>query len=219
MKLDKYEITDISPMITSTSPVFPGDVPFSRKIALDFAAGDNLLLSSITTTVHIGSHADAPNHYRRQGSGIADRHLHYYLGNAQVVDVTSIEAKFIGVNHIDLANIACPRVLFRTKSFPHTGPWTNNFAALDPNLIEALADLGVITIGIDTPSIDAADSKSLDCHQAIYQNDMAILEGLNLDQVKAGIYELIALPLRIEGADASPVRAVLRRLPSPSLSS
>jgi arylformamidase len=211
MRLDEFDILDISPTIATTSPVFPGDVPFTRTISLDFSKGHHLLLSSINMTLHMGSHADAPSHYHEHGQSIDQRDLRHYLGRAQVIDVSDLKGSLVTLGRIVGEEIHSPRVLFKTRSFPHPGPWIDHFSALSPDLIDYLAKAGVITIGIDTPSIDPADSKTLSAHQAIYDNDLAILEGLNLDAVEPGVYHLIALPLKIAGGDASPVRAVLIR--------
>jgi arylformamidase len=90
--------------------------------------------------------------------------------------------------------------------------WDGDLAAYDPALVERLADLGVTLIGIDTASIDPADSKTLESHQVIRRRGLRVLENLVLDDVPEGDYELIALPLKLTTADASPVRAVLRAL-------
>jgi arylformamidase len=103
-----------------------------------------------------------------------------------------------------------PRLLLATGTFPDPARWNADFAALAPRLVEVLAARGVRLIGIDTPSVDLMDSKDLPAHQAFLRHDMAILEGLVLADVPDGQYELIALPLALEGFDASPVRAVLR---------
>jgi arylformamidase len=115
-------------------------------------------------------------------------------------------------SHLDGKRIAAPRVLFRTGTFPDPSHWNDDFASLSLELVDALHDRGVILIGIDTPSVDPFDSKPLEAHHALAQHAMANLEGLVLDGVGEGEYELIALPLRIVGGDASPVRAVLRML-------
>jgi arylformamidase len=211
MNIDEFDIIDITPTINATSPVFPGDVAFSRDVSMAFSKGDNLTLSSIHLTVHMGSHADAPNHYHSEGESIDRRNLRHYFGRVQVIDVSMLNEKLVTWKSLENEIIHCPRILFKTKSFQHAGPWSDNFFALSADLISQLAMAGVITIGIDTPSIDPADSKSLDAHQAIYKNNLAILEGINLDAVDAGIYHLVALPLKIEEADASPVRAILVR--------
>jgi arylformamidase len=112
------------------------------------------------------------------------------------------------------APVTAPRVLLATGTYPDPEHWNDDFAALSPRLVEALHQRGVRLIGIDTPSVDPKDSKDLPSHHALLTHDMANLEGLVLSEVPEGIYELIALPLRLEGFDGSPVRAVLRTLPS-----
>jgi arylformamidase len=111
--------------------------------------------------------------------------------------------------HLSSHSITAPRVLFRTQTFPDPQRWRDDFASLSPELIVWLAQRGVVTVGIDTPSVDPHDSKQLESHQALFAHDVAVLEGLVLDQVPEGEYTLIALPLNLEGFDASPVRAVL----------
>lgn len=203
------KIYDISPLIDSASPVFPGDQEFQREETLAFSQGDNLSLSWIKTTLHIGAHADAPSHYHPAGDSIDKRPLHYYLGPCQVVDVTHVGARRILCSDIDLSAIEAPRVLFKTKSFQHRSAFQNNFTSLSPELIAALAAKNVCLLGIDTPSVDPADSKELESHQAIYSHNLAVLEGIDLDAIDAGKYQLVALPLHIAHGDASPVRAIL----------
>lgn len=205
------KIIDISPEISERTAVFPGDTPFSRKIALDFKTGQNFLLSSIQTTVHLGAHTDAPNHYHAQGMAMHERALEPYYGPCQVITVSLPRGERIPVSVLESVSVQAPRVLFRTDSFPDPCAWNGDFNSLSPELIEALACAGVILVGIDTPSIDPADDKVLDSHQAVYKNDLAVLEGIVLTDVEDGLYTLIALPLKIRDADASPVRAVLIR--------
>lgn len=200
---------DISPLINSEIAVFPGDTKFSREVLLDFKNSDNLLLSSINTTVHLGAHTDAPNHYHKDGGDIASRDLNYYLGQCQVITVDIEKSKRIEIKDLNDIEIKAQRVLFKTNSFPDPNFWNNDFNSLSIELVEYLTDKGVILIGIDTPSVDPYDSKDLESHNMIYQKDLAILEGIVLDKVNDGIYTLIALPLKIKDADASPVRAIL----------
>jgi arylformamidase len=105
--------------------------------------------------------------------------------------------------------IAVPRVLFRTGTFPDPEAWNEDFASLSPELVEHLHGRGVLLVGIDTPSVDPMQSKGLESHHALLRTGMRNLEGLVLEGVADGIYTLIALPLPLAGADASPVRAVL----------
>lgn len=206
---NKMKYIDISPLINPEIAVFPGDKQFSREILLDFKNSDNLLLSSINTTVHIGAHTDAPNHYHKDGADIASRDLNYYLGQCQVISIDIERSKRIEIKDLNNVEIKAQRVLFKTKSFPDPNFWNNDFNSLSTDLVEYLADKGVILIGIDTPSVDPYDSKDLESHNMIYKKDLAILEGIVLDKVKDGLYTLISLPLKIKDADASPVRAIL----------
>jgi arylformamidase len=202
-------LIDISPLIDADINVWPGDTPFVQTINLDMNAGANLTLSDMRTTVHVGAHADAPSHYVADGEDIAARKLDFYVGRCVVVQVDVGRGKRIMPADVK-REIAAPRVLFRTGTFPDPRNWNNDFASLSPELVNHLHARGVVLIGIDTPSVDPFDSKALEAHHAFARNDMAILEGLVLDGVAEGEYELIALPLRIRGGDASPVRAVLR---------
>lgn len=205
---ESVEYFDISPEISESTPVFPGDFPYRRTDSLSFKNGEHLALSHIQTTVHIGAHADAPNHYHPQGAGIDARSLDYYIGPCQVLSAGAPKGTRLQPEAIK-AKIAAPRVLFKTGSFPDPKRWNDDFNSLSPELIDFLAKAGAILVGIDTPSIDPADSKKLESHQAVFKHDMAILEGLVLEHVPQGLYDLIAPPLRLKGADASPVRAVL----------
>lgn len=204
-------IIDISPIIGEDTAVFPGDTFFSRNELMSFAAGDHLALSSFETTPHIGAHADAPSHYSAQGVGIDRCSLKAYLGSCQVVTLNLKANERILLTHFDLEKIRTPRVLFKTCSFNDPNTWHNTFNSLSPEVIEALAKRGVVLVGIDTPSVDPADSKDLESHAALFKWKMANLEGLILEDVDEGVYTLCALPLKIKNGDASPVRAVLIR--------
>jgi arylformamidase len=205
-------LIDISPLIDSGIRVWPGDTPFLQTMNLDLRSGANLTLSDIRTTLHVGAHADAPSHYRAEGEDIASRSLSYYLGRCNVLDVRGVGGERILPADVTRKVITAPRVLLRTGTFPDPRQWNDDFASLSPELVHYLHNRGVITIGIDTPSVDPFESKELEAHQALAEHDMANLEGLVLDEADEGEYELIALPLKIRGGDASPVRAVLRRL-------
>lgn len=205
-------LIDISPVVDASIAVWPGDTPFARNVSLDLDAGANLTLSDIRTTLHVGAHADAPSHYVSGGQDIASRNLEYFVGRCNVIHVAIGRGERIRPRHIEEKAIDSPRVLFRTDTFLDPQAWNEDFASLSPELIDALHDRGVVLLGIDTPSVDPFESKALEAHHALARHDMANLEGLVLTHVAAGSYELFALPLRIRGADASPVRAVLRTL-------
>jgi arylformamidase len=205
-------IYDISPPIAPELKVWPGDTPPRREVLLDMRDGANLTLSTLHATVHLGAHADGPNHYGRDAPAIDERLLDYYLGPCQVVRVNAARGSRIEFEQITGEIQEC-RVLIATGTYPDPAQFNEDFAALSPVLVDALHERGVITIGIDTPSVDLFTSKDLPAHTRFLANDMAILEGLMLDDVPEGVYELIALPLRLVGFDASPVRAVLRAAP------
>jgi arylformamidase len=198
-------IYDISPPITPQLAVFPGDTPPSREVLLDMSRGDPLTLSTWTSTVHVGAHADAPSHYGVDGATIEQQPLELYCGPCRVIHV---DGKFVTPQMIP--DVDTERLLIATGSYPDPTHWNDDFAALTPELVDHLGASGVRLIGVDTPSVDPADSKDLPAHHRFLANNMAIIEGLVLADVPAGEYELIALPLRLTGFDASPVRAVLR---------
>ncbi len=199
---------DISPLIHSKSAVFPGDTPFSLTMNMSIASGDHIDLSEIKSTVHIGAHADAPSHYHGQGMSIEQRNLSLYLGETQVIEVKLPSLKRIYPEDLN-CEILAPRILFKTNSAPNPDSWNEDFNSLSPELVFYLHKLGVKLIGIDTPSVDPATDKEMLSHQALFKTDMAVLEGLILGHVASGFYNLIALPLKIAGACASPVRAIL----------
>lgn len=202
-------IYDISPLISPRLGVWPGDTPPSREMLCDIERGDNLTLSTLRATVHLGAHADAPSHYGR-GPSIEARDLDYYLGPCQVMRVPAPRGVRLTLSMLPDPVLAS-RLLLATGTYPDPERFNPDFAALSVELIDFLHTQGVVLIGLDTPSVDLFESKDLEAHQAFLRNDMAILEGLVLEHVPAGLYELIALPLRLEGFEASPVRAVLRR--------
>lgn len=206
---ESFSYIDISPTISPRIGVFPGDTAFRRKVLLDTTQGQNITLSAIHSTLHLGAHVDAPNHYHEEGVGISDRSLHFYLGRAQVITVKVPRGGRVVSEMIKEKEILAPRVLFRTDSFPDPENWNSDFAALSADLVHYLADKNVRMIGIDTPSIDLEKDQVLQSHKAVYERQMAILEGIILRDAPDGIYTLVALPLKLEDADASPVRAIL----------
>jgi arylformamidase len=220
------KIIDITPVISSELAVFPGDQSFEQRVAMSFEQGHHLKLSSMVSTLHLGAHTDAPSHYHPEGKDIDEVDVKTYIGLCQVIDVSVLKnnLKEIGlqthsaseVNPLRILldeilglKIEAPRVIFKTGSFDNPNQWTNEFRALSADLIHYLADQGVKLVGIDTPSIDPATDKVLESHHAVYQRSMAVLEGVILSEVPAGLYTLIAPPLKIKGADAAPVRALL----------
>lgn len=210
--MSRVPLFDISPVVSPRLGVWPGDSPLSRQVLLDLARGDTVTLSTLRATVHLGAHADAPSHYGREGAAIQARDLSFYLGPCQVIHTPVSRGARVDVSDLPSA-IRAERVLLATGTFPDPQSWNDDFGGITPSLVDHLAGAGVRLVGIDTPSVDLIASKDLPAHQAVLRHDMAILEGLVLGGVPEGIYELIALPLRLEGFEASPVRAILRAMP------
>jgi len=203
---------DISPPVHAGAPVFPGDTPYRQRWVATIAPDCPVNVSEITLSPHIGAHADAPSHYDPSGATIGRVDLSPYLGPCRVIHAIG-RGPLIEWDHIAHAVEALPpRVLLRTYEHAPVDRWDGQLAAFAPATIERLAALGVTLIGIDTASIDPAESKTLDSHQTIRRLGLRVLENLVLDEVPEGDYELIALPLKLVDADASPVRAVLREL-------
>jgi arylformamidase len=204
---------DISPPVAAASPVFPGDTAYAQQWAARIAPGCPVNVSAITLSPHIGAHADAPLHYDEQGAAIGAVDLEPYLGLCRVIHAIG-RGPLVEWTHLEhaLADLP-PRVLVRTYARQPEG-WDPDLPAFAPQTVERLADRGVMLIGIDTASIDPAASKELPSHQVIRRRGLRVLENLVLDDVPEGDYELIALPLKLVSADASPVRAVLRELES-----
>lgn len=205
------QLIDISPAVSERSAVWPGDVSFTRSVQLDMHHGANLTLSSFQSTVHVGAHADAPSHYARDGASIDRVPLDAYVGACTVVTVKRPPGGVVMPEdvHGALARGA-KRVLLRTRSQPDPAHFNTDFVAIAPATVEALGQAGVVLVGIDTASVDPFDSKTLDAHKALLKWNIRNLEGLDLTNAPDGDYELIALPLKLVGFDASPVRAALR---------
>jgi arylformamidase len=203
---------DLSPTISDQLAVWTGDTPPRRTVACHIKDGAPVTLSALTTTLHTGSHADGPCHYALDGRGIDEMPLDLYIGPAQVISVAATRDQRFGVEHLSTQRIQAPRVLFKTGTAPDPSTFNEDFAALAPALLDWLAERSVRLVGMDTPSVDLCHSKDLPAHKACDRHNIAIIEGLRLEAVPDGVYELIALPLKIAGGDGSPVRAVLRTL-------
>ena len=202
---------DISPPLHPGLAVFPGDTPLSRETLLDLGRDDHLTLSTIHATVHLGAHADAPSHYGRDAATMEQQPLELYLGPCQVMRPRAVAGRALQPEDLT-AEIVEPRLLLATGTYPDPDTWREDFAWIDPSCVDHCADAGVRLLGVDTPSVDAGNAKSLVAHAQFLARGVAILEGLVLHEVPDGRYELIALPLPLVGFDASPVRAVLRTL-------
>jgi arylformamidase len=209
------DLIDISQTLRPDLPVWPGDTAFSLERTWALSESCPVNVARLTLSTHTGAHADAPLHYDSAGKDCAHVALAPYIGPCRVVDARNA-GTLVSIDAIlHAVHPPCPpRILLRTyAAFPHDA-WRSDWSSIDAALIEALHRRGVCLIGVDAPSLDPQDSKSMEAHHAVRAAGMAILEGLVLDHVVPGDYELIALPLKIANADASPVRAVLRTLPA-----
>lgn len=201
-------IHDLSPLVSPRIANWPGDVPYTTRKTQRLADGHGIDLGDFHSSYHVGSHTDAPQHYRLGGRDASQLPLDAYVGPCQVVEVRARRGERFGLGDL-VQEPGAPRLLLKTGTFPDPTRWNEDFAAPEPELVRALGRRGVKLLGFDTPSTDLFGSKGLPAHQALFDHGMMNLEGLVLDHVAPGHYELVALPLRLEDADASPVRAVL----------
>ena len=209
--LTHKKLWDISPPVHAASPLFPGDTAYSQRWTARIGPGCPVNISAITLSPHTGAHADAPLHYGDGQLTIGEVDLTPYLGPCRVIHAMGCGA-LVHIEHLQHAAHKLPsRVLVRTCVTAPTS-WSAEFSAYAPSTIEWLAAQGVMLVGIDSQSVDPADSKTLHSHHTLLRLNLRVLENLVLDDVPEGDYELIALPLKLTTADASPVRAVLREL-------
>jgi arylformamidase len=210
MTISKARIWDISPPVDEHSAVFPGDAAYAQKLHFALSPDCPVNVNTLSLSPHTGAHADAPMHYANGAPAIGAVDLHPYLGPCRVIHCLDcgplVEPQHIAHALADLP----PRVLLRTASVASQA-WAS-FTAIAPATLALLASKNIALVGIDTPSVDPATSQDLPSHQLLLKHDMRVLENLVLDAVPAGDYELIALPLKLTQADASPVRAILRAL-------
>ena len=200
---------DISQPLTNDIAVWPGDIPFNFELGFTKEQTESVNIGQIKVGVHTGTHGDAPFHFNDEGKTIDEIDINVYIGKAKVIDVAGFPLidQYV-LEKMELNNVE--RILFKTN--PNRDPKTfpDTFTVFDPSAAKYLKKLGVVLIGTDAPSVDPEHSKSLKAHHAFHENDIFILENLLLNEVQPGDYELIALPLKIVGADGSPVRAVIR---------
>ncbi|RXI96509.1 arylformamidase [Anaerobacillus alkaliphilus] len=202
---------DISQPLTNELAHWPGDTPFSYEVTYTKEQTGSVNIGQITTSVHSGTHVDAPFHFMNDGKRILDLDINLYIGPCRMIDVsTASTLDATTLQKFDLDGVS--RVLIRTSIpnnpvvFPKEIPYVTKCGAV------YLAEKGVKLIGVDVPSVDKLDSKDLEGHHALYENGIHILENVMLDHIEPGDYELIALPLPLKEADGSPVRAVVRKL-------
>jgi len=202
---------DISRPLSVETAVWPGDTPYQVERLLDSAKGDSVTLTRLTLSPHTGTHADAPLHYQNGGGDAASLALLPYLGRAQVVKVGRQQGAILPDDLASPLSAPVERILLKTwvSDLP-AQTWPQDFPYPSVALIDWLAEQGALLLGLDSPSVDDLNSKTLEGHRRLRARGMAHLESLALAGVPEGIYELLALPLSLQGACASPVRAILR---------
>jgi arylformamidase len=201
-------LIDISRSISPATAVWPGDREIAWTWTTRLGRDDaSVNLGSIELSTHVGSHVDAPFHVDEEGGTVDDLSLSAFVGRADVVDVGSASA--IRPKHLE--GVTADRVLFKTEaSHLSDDQWPDSITPFEPTTIRQLENEGATLVGTDAPSVDPLDSKTLPAHHALVEAGIVNLEGLCFEGVAPGSYFLIALPLKLTNADASPVRAVLR---------
>ncbi len=202
---------DISQPLTNEIGVWPGDTPFTFKLSFTKEQTGSVNIGQFTTSVHTGTHVDAPYHFDENGEKIHELDVNIYIGTARVVDVTGCD--MVGREELECYDLdGVKRLLLKTSDGRDLSRFPEKFTVFRENIGPFLKEKGIRLLGTDGPSVDAIDSKTMDAHHSLNDNGVYILENIVLTHVAPGDYELIALPLAIEGADGSPVRAVLRPL-------
>ncbi|MFM7321765.1 MAG: cyclase family protein [Armatimonadota bacterium] len=194
-------LVDISRPVAPGVAVWPGDTPY----ALTLSDWGSVRVGAATLSLHTGTHVDAPLHHCPDGDPIDSVSLDAFLGRAQVIDVAGIAS----IGPADIGIPLAPRILLRTAAWPVGAPFPSEIPVLTDPAIDHLAAHGVVLLGVDVPSVDRIDSTDLPNHHRLARSGIAILESLDLSDATPGRHTLIALPLRLIGADASPVRALL----------
>jgi len=213
------KIWDISRTLSDDLAEWPGDEPFHFRLTRKIAEGQSVNLGAIGMSVHNGTHADARFHFDTNGESIEKAPLEIYLGRTAVIDLTkafsqSKEKHLITVEDLqphseEIAESL--RLLVKTGRWSDSTVFPNQIPVIAADVPSWLQKNGVKLLGLDLPSVDEIDSKSLLNHHALAGAGIAIVESLNLSGVAPGIYNFAALPLKIAGGDGAPVRAVLWR--------
>ncbi len=204
------KLYDISVPIAVDLPVYPGDPRVEIEPVTMLAWGDTANVSRLTISSHCGTHVDPPRHYSDHGLSVDRLPLSLLVGQALVADMNDLRE----IGRASLAPLAMAgeeRLLLKTTNsrlWAETG-FCGDFAHLTPDGAAYLVEMGIKLVGIDYLSIERSDGTG-EVHRLLLDNGVVILEGLNLDGVAAGRYELICLPLKISGGDGAPARALLR---------
>ncbi|WP_445002401.1 arylformamidase [Exiguobacterium alkaliphilum] len=202
---------DVSQPLEDATTTWPGDTPFRYEIAWPMADSGSVNVGKVTMSLHAGTHIDAPFHFDDAGKRVIDLDPGLYIGPARVIHLSGhdrIEAS--DLDGFDLTGVE--RLILKTEGWPDKRVFPTQIPELTQSLADRLGELGIYLIGLDLPSVDAIDSKDMAAHHALARNGVHILEGLVLDHIAPGDYELNAVPLPIVKGDGSPVRALLRAL-------
>jgi arylformamidase len=210
--LSRRKLHDVSQRLRPDLPVWPGDGAFASTVTAAVSAGASVTLHRLSMSTQSGTHAECSKHVRDDAPTLHELALDAFLGECELRDVSHAQGVVCGADVLDRLPARIERVLLRTLNRPDWQRWPSGFTAIDPALIDVLAERGCRLIGTDAPSIDPETCTQLRSHHAAHRAGMAILEGLVLDDIAEGRYELIALPLPIGDVEATPVRAVLREL-------
>ena len=206
-------IYDISEPISPATAVFPGDNGFTAEWVMKMAEGASCNVSTLRMSAHCGTHSDAPLHYSETGADAASMDLDPYLGKCRVLTVRGAgDPPVVDAESLPASLDGVERVILRTGEKHNAEVFDANFVALGPAAAQRLVDAGVRLVGIDSQSMDHATCKDLLSHNILREGCVSLLENLDLTDVPDGDFELIALPLKIVGGDAAPVRAILREL-------
>ncbi|TDL35420.1 arylformamidase [Jeotgalibacillus sp. S-D1] len=204
------KIIDISMPLSNQTPAWPGDTPFHYEVSWTKEESGSVNVGKVETSTHVGTHIDAPFHFDNDGKKVDELSLDRYISKAVVVDCLN-KSKIQASDVIPFLHEGVTSVLFKTTYWKDRQEFPKSIPTMDRELPKILADKGILLIGVDLPSVDPINSKELDIHHELLEHDILILEGIVLDHVDTGLYELISLPLKLEGADGSPVRAVLKK--------
>lgn len=203
------EIIDISMELNAETPEWPGDRPFEYTLSVTKEQSGSVNIGELKTSTHMGTHIDAPFHYDDFGLKVDEMPLEVYLSTAQVFDVQGLE--IIGIKDFPEPEDGVTAVLLKTCSWQDRKEFPKSWPIFSESIAEWMQEKGIRLLGVDVPSVDPENSKELPMHHSMNANSRYILEGIVLDDIEPGVYGLSALPLKIKGAEGSPVRAVLFR--------
>ncbi len=208
-------LIDISVALREGTPEWPGDTPFSCRWAWEIARGESVNVSVLSGSPHVGTHADAPLHVDDGAPGASELPLEAFVGTATVVDVSRGKGELeLGDLGLSSGTVDGGRLLLKTGQTIAGGQFPERWPVLSVACVDALLRGGLRLLGVDAPSVDPRESRGLPVHRALFSANACILENLDLRDVAPGEYELLAAPIRIDGSDAAPVRALLRSLPA-----